>query len=811
VAKPVWQTPEGDLGIIAERQFYNLRFDVNDSDQPISPSLTYTITAGALPRGLSLKDDGFIEGTPTKNKVFLRGVPLDVGQNETSRFAVRVSTPSGHIADRTFQLTVTGQNPPNITTLSQRLGIVYDGTFFSFQLLAVDLDIDDIITWSFSTGELPPGLTVSTTGLISGYTTPQALIANPNPGFDFQEWDEFPWDNSSPSVNKTYSFEISATDGKDFDVATYTIEVLSKDTLTADAEDFTADHQDLLTTDTDNKRLPVLRYAPTTLGTILHDNYFAYKFDGFDFDGDRITYALSLGSGSLYDDGGFDSQRYSGGDFIAPPGLTLNADTGWLHGYIPIQALTQQEFTFGIQVEKAEFNDYQSDVEIVTLTLVTDLLRLVTWATPAALGSIENGAVSELYVEATNPLDRTLYYRLKRGELNRLPQGLKLLDNGLIVGRCSFNVFQLDSGDISFDTDTLSFDTTFTSTIEAYDLEGEITVTRDFTITITVANTKPYEDLYFVSRTKNTDRSSFTSLLNNANIFPATKIYRSSDPYFGKQTDLRFMVATGLEPKSVNQYVAGMSKNHYNKKLKFGGIGSARALNTDGTTRYEVVYVEITDDQENTLGKSTSSSLNLSNKIDNTLSVDKGYIDVSSGHWQASATNEYLVYPNSILNMQQAMVTGVGQSNVGTLPDWQTSKQKNDQTLNYKHYAILAYVTSGNAEQIAFLLTRHIANNNFDFKDIKWETDRYVHDLNLSKNYDKSLGVFTSAGETSFDEDWVKYGAETTFDGAGTKFVKYKDVYEEPDQNDKYLVFPRRGIFGREPNVDYELIQYQTD
>lgn len=811
MAKPVWQTPEGDLGIIAERQFYNLRFDVLDSDQPLDPSLTYTITAGDLPRGLSLKDDGFIEGTPTKNKVFVRGVPLDVGQNETSRFAVRVTTPSGHLADRTFQLTVTGQNPPDITTLSQRLGIVYDGSYFSFQLEAVDLDPDDTISWELSSGELPPGLTVSTTGLISGYITPQALINNDDPGFDKQDWDEFPWDNSSPSINKTYSFKISATDGKDFDVATYTIEVLSKDSMTADTTDFTADHDDLITADTDEKRLPVLRNAPTTLGTVLHDNYFAYKFDGWDPDNDSIRYALSLGSGSLYDDGGYDAERYSGGDFVAPPGLTLNTTTGWLHGYIPIQSITQQEFTFGVKVEKTLEPDYESELSIITVTLVTDLLRQVTWSTPAALGTIENGAVSELYVEATNPLDRTLYYRLKRGSTNRLPQGLKLLDNGLIVGRCSFSVFQLDGGDISFDAGATSFDTTFTSTIEAYDLEGEITVTRDFTITVSVANTKPYEDLYFVSRTKSTDRTSFTDLLANANIFPSNKIYRSSDPYFGKQTDLRFLVATGLEPKTVNNFVAAMSTNHYNKKLTFGDVNYARALDSDGTTRYEVVYIEITDDQENALGVSTSSSLDLRDKIDNTFSVDKGYIDVSTGNWRTSANNEYLVYPNSILNMQQALVTGVGQSNVNTLPDWQTSKQENNQVLNYKHYAILAYVTPGSAEQIAFLLNRHIDNNNFDFKDIKWETDRYVHDLNLSKNYDKDLGIFTSAEETTFDIDGVKYGAETTFDGQGTKFVKYKDVYEEPDQNDKYLVFPRRGIFGREPNVDYELIQYQTD
>jgi len=813
VAKPVWQTPEGDLGIIAERQFYNLRFDVLDSDQPLNPELTYTITAGSLPRGLSLKDDGFIEGTPTKNKVFLRGVPLDVGRNETSRFAVRVTTPSGHLADRTFSLTVTGQNPPDITTLPQRLGIVYDGSFFSFQLLAVDLDPDDTITWALSSGELPPGITVNeTTGVVSGYVTPQALLSGVDSGFDNVVWDTLPWDNSQQSINKTYSFEISATDGKDFDVATYTIEVLSKDSMTADTTDFTADHSDLITADTDNKRMPVLLNPPSDLGTLLHDNYFTYKFNGWDPDGDRIVYALSLGAGSLYDADPYDQATgYDPANLEAPPGLSIDADTGFLYGYIPIQSITQKEYEFAVTVSKADISGYQSPLYFVTVTIITDLLRLVTWNTNTALGTIENGAISELYVEATNPLNRTLYYRLKRGQKNRLPQGLKLLDNGLIVGRCSFNVFQIDGGDITFDSDTTSFDTTFTSTIEAYDLEGEISVTRDFTITVTATNKQPYEDLYFVSRLKKSDRDNFNTLIGNSNIFPSDKIYRSNDPYFGKMSDLRFLVATGLSPKTVNHFVAAMSTNHYNKQLRFGDVNYARAVNPDGTVRYELVYVEIKDDQENKLEVSTSSTINLSKKINPTFSVDKGYIDVSSGEWTASSGKEYLVWPNSILNMQQAMVTNITQSNASTLPDWMTSKQSDNTVLNYRHFAVLAYVKPGYGEQLAFLLKRHIKAGSYDFKDAKWEVDRYVHDVNLSKNYDKDLGVFSSNEETTFDIDGVKYGAKTTFDLEGTKFVKYKDVFEEPDQNDKYLVFPRRGIFGREPNVDYELIQYQTD
>lgn len=812
MAKPVWQTPEGDLGIIAERQFYNFEFDVDDPDQSTvsKPTFTFSVTAGELPQGLALRSNGQLEGTPQAKLATVTGVPQEVSQNVTSRFAIRVQTPSGHIADRTFTLTVTGQSSPDITTPPQKLSSQYDGSYFQYQLLAVDFDTDDTLTWSIASGELPPGLTINaTTGVISGYIIPQAIVGSGNPGLDRNNWDTVPWDLISPSINKTYSFEIEVTDGKDYDVAVYSIEVLSKDSMEASTTDFTADHQELITADTTNKRTPVLRYCPSTLGTILHDNYFAYKFDGWDPDGDDITYSVSLGQGSLYDEVFYDSGAYDPGTLTAPPGLVMGAKTGWLHGYIPIQSITEQDFTFAVSVSKEDYSGYVSELCYVDVKLVTDLQRLVTWSTPASLGSIENGAVSELYVAASNPLGRTLYYRMKRGKSNRLPQGLKLLDSGLIVGRCSFNVFQLSGGDITFDTNTTTFDTTFTCTIEAYDLEGEINVTRDFTILVTNTNKKPFEDLYFVTRTTKANRDSVTTLLGNTTLFPANKIYRSADPYFGKATDLRFLVGYGLEPKTVNNFVAAMASNHYNKRLQFGDVGHARALNADGTTRYEVVYVEIHDDRENEKGTSISSSQNLSKKITNNLGVDKGYIDVSSGLYRASAGLEYTVYPNSIFNMQQAMITGVTQANATTLPDWQTDKQADGNVLNYKHYAILAYVTAGSGEEIAFLVQRHLNAGSYDFKNIDWDVDRYIHDFNLSKNYDKVLGIFSQAEETTFDIDGIKYGAETTFDLESTIFVKYRDTFEEPDQNDKYLVFSRKDIFGREPNVDYELIQYQ--
>jgi hypothetical protein len=38
-------------------------------------------------------------------------------------------------------------------------------------------------------------------------------------------------------------------------------------------------------------------------------------------------------------------------------------------------------------------------------------------------------------------------------------------------------------------------------------------------------------------------------------------------------------------------------------------------------------------------------------------------------------------------------------------------------------------------------------------------------------------------------------GTRTTFDGNGTKFISYRDIYADPEIGDKYLKFPQRGVF----------------
>ena len=820
MARPVWITKAGDLGIIAERQFYNLRFDVYDAD---GGALAYSIVGGNLPAGLSLKDDGFIEGIPTVRKVFIRGVPVDVVEDVTSRFAVRVKTTTGQVADRTFTLTVSGQDAPVITSVQQDLGTYFDGTRFEYQLTATDLD-SDTLTWSVNNGTLPNGLSLDeNTGLISGYINVATNTNYADPGWVDSQWDLFPWDFSNKGVNQNFQFTVSVTDGKDYALMTYKIFIYSKDLMTADIDVVTADAVNIITADTTNKRMPVLITQPQDLGIILHDNYFAYKFEGVDFDGDNIEYILFSGDESGFDvlGAGFDSVPFDQGTLVSPPGLVLDEETGWFYGYIPPQVLLEQEYQIGIRVVKKDYPDtYRSRLAIFTFTIVGDLGKYIQWVTPSFIGTMNNGDTSEFYIEATNGLGRELTYRLaddhgtgdlkwtdygfsgdgstttfnlgydirkftvkvevggvlldpseytiiqsfveldvpaglavpvtisvKKGDVEsdtsdvysggKLPQGLRLLPNGLISGKVSFNGFTIDGSATTFDvlerrtssaTAPTTFDTIYNFTVEVFDSVGDIRTYKNFSIKVNLTNKIPYDNLYAEALLNKDDRRLLTDLVQNTDIINPAHIYRANDPYFGISDQIKMLVASGLYPDDPAALQRAVTKNHYNKSIQLGSINTARALNSDGTVRYEVVYAEVSDDKQTPAGVSTARSSNLGN------------VYISGGF-------DPVIYPNSFINMRQEVYDNVTQVNKNVLPSWMTSKQEDGTVLGLINAVVLCYTIPGKAKSVAYNISS--ANAGLDRFDIV--LDRYIWDNNLSEYYDINTGSFTSSQETTFD------------------------------------------------------------
>jgi hypothetical protein len=628
MAQPVWVTPAGDLGTIAENLYFQVPIVATDPD---GGTPVYSLIAGRLPEGVQVTTNGSIEGVPIAY-ARVKGVPTEVSENVTSSFAIRATSPDGQsINDRTFSLTVTGQDIPTFTTPAGSLGNFYDCDGVNLTIGFTDSDPNDVIVIDVDNGELPPGLSINaTTGLISGHITPVSnLPDDATSGFDASQFDLYPFDFSQRSINKTYEFTLRITDGKDQNLRTFSMFVVSRDSLTADTTDFTADSM-VLTADLSPQRTPyITNYPPAetnptvvagTIGTFRHDNFFAYQFIGYDCDGDEFEFEIVLGDSS-----------------DLPPGLTFDRTTGWLTGFFPDQGATENDYNFAITIYKKDNNQVVSDPYQYYITVIGSIENSVTWLNGIlvpgtelspiySLGTIDNGAVSMFEIDAINPSGRLLQFKLKTGsypstpgQYNLLPQGLQLLNSGNIAGRVSFNTFAIDGGTTTFDKNIrtrlvvaeTTWDKAFDFTVVAYSSDGLVSVSRTFRITVDRAYDSPYQGLYIKAMPDQTDRNFVNSLLQNTDIIPPSRIYRADDPYFGVAKNVTYTHAYSLDTATLDEYLLALSKNHFRKKLILGEIKTAQALNTDGTVAYEVVYSDVIDTGVNKSGESPPQSITL--------------------------------------------------------------------------------------------------------------------------------------------------------------------------------------------------------
>ena len=743
MAQPVWVTPPGTLGTIPEGIFYQIPLKAYDPNPLLGEDLYYVMIAGELPAGIQCTKTGLIIGVP-QAITSLQGVPNEVSRDVTSKFAVRAYTEKEvdgrevitHVADRTFSLTVTGQNVPQFVTPAGNIGTYYDGSVISIQIEFTDTDPADTVVVQVAQGALPAGLTVSPRGLISGFIAP-LVPPDGQPGFDRdgEFFDEYPFDFSTRSASTNYQFTLEITDGKSSNLRTFEIYVYSRDSLTADTTSFTADNT-FITADETPIRLPFLVNAlPSNLGTVRNDNFFAYQFVGLDLDGDQIEY--------------WDFNDSSGLEL--PPGLQLDRHTGWLYGYIPNLGATELHYRFGLFVAKSYDPNIRSDPYYFTMSVVGAVDTDVTWLSPADLGTINNGATSLFKVEAVNSGGRSLQYQLRPGDYpvedtgvyNKLPQGLQLLPSGDIAGRVSFNTFALDSGTTTFDKDIrtrlvrdeTTFDMSFKFTVNAFSVDGLVSVFKTFTITVVRVYNEPYDNLYITAMPPESDRQLINQLIQNQDIIIPDLVYRPTDPNFGVATKVIYQHAYGLTAATYGEYVESLRINHYWKNLTLGSIETAQALDVNGNIIYEIVYSKVVDNLSNAAGIGVSKSVTLPYPV---LGPDGSEI----------AT----VYPNSLPDMRDQVIDVVGKiSNV--LPLWMTSKQKNGQVLGFTPSWVICYCKPGSSAKIAYNIKTiyGIQLNKVDF-----EVDRYELDRLLSIHWDP---IADSTGGA-----WVPTPAETTFD-----------------------------------------------
>jgi hypothetical protein len=395
------------------------------------------------------------------------------------------------------------------------------------------------------------------------------------------------------------------------------------------------------------------------------------------------------------------------------------------------------EITYNFAIYLIDTNDdrIKSAPYYFTVTLTGQVETQVIWLTDADLGDIINGSTSLLRVQAVNTGGRSLQYRLRPGAIpppnyvpgvyNKLPQGLQLLPSGDIAGRVSFNTFALDLGTTTFDKElrtTLikdpqetTFDTQYTFTVNAYSVDGYVSVFKTFTVKVLRVYNQPYENLYIKAMPPYTDRALINQLIQNSDIFRPELIYRDQDPNFGIATSVIYNHAYGLTSSTYELYVSSLYENHYWKNLILGEIKTAQATDARGNVIYEVVYSAIQDDLVNNDGISVSKQVTLPYPIN-----------------AGDSTEITTVYPNSLPNMRDQVIDVVGQiSNL--LPLWMLSKQKHGRVLGFTPAWVIAYCNPGCSGQVAYNIRTQFGQQ---LNLVDFEVDRYELDRLLSIHWD---------------------------------------------------------------------------
>lgn len=305
---------------------------------------------------------------------------------------------------------------------------------------------------------------------------------------------------------------------------------------------------------------------------------------------------------------------------------------------------------------------------------------LAGWQQTGNIGTLVPGEISELYIRAEFSTS-TVYpcYTLTNGVL---PTGLTLNRDGTIEGQVQVN----PSANL---TTTSSFVVSITDTNNNKLIDG------NFSITVTQTTSTEYTNIYCKPLLTLTKRSEFLEFIKNQNIFDPKFIYRPYDANFGIQQEIKVVLDFGVKKLTLEQYVDIISTNFDKRRLFLGGVKSAVAKNSDGSIRYEIVYVEVIDPNINSTKESIPSEITY---------------------------NDVTYYPSSIPNIRQKIEKTTSITSIRN-PSFTTTVQQGDAVkLGYISFVPLCFTVPGKSGTVI----RKIKESGFKFNTVDLEIDRIV-------------------------------------------------------------------------------------
>ena len=655
MARPSWITNAGNLATLDEKVISQVSLQASGED------VEFSLIGGTLPPGMRIDDANIV------------GTPFEVPKSTTYNFVIRAKNTEGAI-DRTFNIIVEGEDPPLWVTPTGDLPIGPNGEYFilnkspiDYQLSATDTDLQAGQTLEYYlddlSGELPPGLVLSKTGRITGIIDAPLVLdyKATNSNYDRQEFDLFPYDFGGGTqegealpryLNRFYEFEVTVSDGISKEKRKFKMFVVNEQQFRTDTTQLTIDNLTISASST-YLRAPIF-LTTGNLGTRRANNFITIPLEVYD--PNQYSGAVS------YDIVPLEDSTAS----VLPPGLEIDSANGNLFGKVPYQPAVTQQYNFRIRATRQDpFNSEQTEsYRTFLIKILGEVDTTISFVTPTLVGSIKPNQSSTLSIVATTTLvGADVRYRISSGSL---PSGLTLAGDGTIIGKVNqvaesgvkkglttidlveygLNSFLLDGG-------TTSIDKEYRFTVQARDYYLQSAVEKEFRVQVTADTVTQFSNIFLKPLFSKTSRTDFYNFITSDNIFPVRNIYRPNDITFGLQKEMKMLLQHGIETVAISKYVPGLVNNFARKTFKFGKVKSAEAKQ-DNKVIYEVIYVELFDDLENSNG-SVSDKVNIQkfgNQIDTSLTKFK----VSDNFITVDQLVEKFLYPNSTTNMKKKLL-----------------------------------------------------------------------------------------------------------------------------------------------------------
>jgi hypothetical protein len=807
------------------------------------PNINFKIISGGLPAGLRI--DG----------PFIAGRPANVINTATSKFVIRAQdATTKEVADRTFTIGVSGPDMPTWNTPGGYLPIGIENEYYginkqyvNFKLSATPTESPDGTTLKYfianGGGELPPGLSLSDNGIISGFLSDSLVfdgLQSATGGYDDESYDNYSYDHyadttsTSIGLPKIYNFRVTASDGISntssiFKILvvnpgmikspesvpvqwpirelysvqlttstfTYTNVVNNVATITTGTTFDVTRHNHGLTTGTHvtlttsttatmaligNKTDFYINiksantftlYTDSSLTNILRVSTLAIGSGTFVATASIYTYLIQakadylpplqfirnsdLGVIRANNNQDLDVSAYDPYPSIGtivygiststdvstqlPPDLRLDIQNGLIYGVVPYQPAYSKNYSLSIfalryastltNIPIQNIIASSGTVSIVSSTNVFSLIvkgeveSTIAWVSTGTVGTIATGIPSELYVKAQHlTSDYSIKYTKTSGTI---PPGLTLERDGTLSG----SVTHGSTG-------------TYTFGIQASDVYGLSAITGTFIINVIETDTKQYTKIYARPFLPLAQRSSYQDFITNESIFDPTLMYRYFDPNFGVQSTIKVIIEFGIEKVNFLEYTNALRENFYRKRLYFGDLKIAIARDTAGNELYEVVYVDVVDDQVNSEGKSASPVVyGRNNNI---------YYPASINNMRAGLENIGLLKLTNAI--PSASYIGV---NDDYLPKFmQTAQAGSIDIAGFMKVIPLCYTLPGNGAKVI----SRIKLSGFDFKSVDFEVDRLIVENSLDSTSAKYLIFERQSIGDHIPEDDNLYGPD---------------------------------------------------